>query len=641
MLNFIKSKTAKSIGVFVFAVALMFTVASVASAANFTTTMKVGSKGGEVAALQTLVGATADGVFGPMTQAKVKAWQASNGLVADGVFGPNSRAKANAMGDSGSTGSLCPNGMTLASNCTTAPNTSVQVTLCPNGMTLASNCMTAPGVVVQNPTTFMVSSTGTQGAIDEVTSGSSNKSEALEGQSNVEIYAADVKLEKNGPLQLQTVDVWFGNSDNSSSTKPWDYFKSVDLMVGGTKVATANANSSSDWSSVTDGHLTATTTKEYRMKFSGLSSVLASGSTTKVSVAVSVVNTIDSVDQSAVWQIDLGDLRIMDETGFVSNYDASGVQDSFDVAAADVADLDISKSSNDLKASTIEVSKTSDTNGVVIHKFEIEESNGVNANIEEMTATFTTTGAENTIIRRAYLYQGSTKVGEEAMTSNGAVTFDNLDININGDDTKEFTVKVDLYDTNDGVRYAEGSTIAVSINAITVATDANDNDEGDMTLTGSSTSATHELRSEGIKVTLSSATKSKVTGAASSSDTYTGTIMFDVTAFGKTVYIPKAAPAASGDNLLVTIDAGTLSVASLTSNSVNGTNGFEVVKGSTKSFTVTGIVETTSTSSILTRLNLTNIKWGIADTSATTVAVNGYTFNLVDFKTPQDSIKVQ
>ncbi|MFA6324782.1 MAG: peptidoglycan-binding domain-containing protein, partial [Candidatus Paceibacterota bacterium] len=42
----------------------------------------------------------------------------------------------------------CPNGMTAASNCTTAPVvTTTTETLCPNGMTAASNCTTAPTTV--------------------------------------------------------------------------------------------------------------------------------------------------------------------------------------------------------------------------------------------------------------------------------------------------------------------------------------------------------------------------------------------------------------------------------------------------------------------------------------------------------------
>ena len=49
--------------------------------------LKVGSKGDDVKKLQTKLGLTADGSFGPNTEKKVKEWQSSNGLTADGVVG--------------------------------------------------------------------------------------------------------------------------------------------------------------------------------------------------------------------------------------------------------------------------------------------------------------------------------------------------------------------------------------------------------------------------------------------------------------------------------------------------------------------------------------------------------------------------
>jgi len=55
--------------------------------------LKNGSKGEEVKQLQTLLGATADGSFGPGTEAKVKSWQAANGLTADGIVGDGTWAK--------------------------------------------------------------------------------------------------------------------------------------------------------------------------------------------------------------------------------------------------------------------------------------------------------------------------------------------------------------------------------------------------------------------------------------------------------------------------------------------------------------------------------------------------------------------
>ena len=55
--------------------------------------LKVGSTGEDVKKLQTKLGLTADGSFGPMTETKVKEWQAANGLAADGIVGAETWGK--------------------------------------------------------------------------------------------------------------------------------------------------------------------------------------------------------------------------------------------------------------------------------------------------------------------------------------------------------------------------------------------------------------------------------------------------------------------------------------------------------------------------------------------------------------------
>jgi hypothetical protein len=55
-------------------------------------TLRIGSKGDDVACLQSLIGLVSDGKFGLRTQIAVKAFQANAGLKADGVVGPKSIA---------------------------------------------------------------------------------------------------------------------------------------------------------------------------------------------------------------------------------------------------------------------------------------------------------------------------------------------------------------------------------------------------------------------------------------------------------------------------------------------------------------------------------------------------------------------
>jgi len=56
-------------------------------------TLRRGSKGEAVKKMQAKLGLTADGDFGPGTEAALKKWQAENGLAADGVVGPKTLAK--------------------------------------------------------------------------------------------------------------------------------------------------------------------------------------------------------------------------------------------------------------------------------------------------------------------------------------------------------------------------------------------------------------------------------------------------------------------------------------------------------------------------------------------------------------------
>ena len=55
--------------------------------------LKNGSKGEDVKKLQTKLGLTADGSFGPGTENKVKEWQSANGLTAEGIVGDGTWSK--------------------------------------------------------------------------------------------------------------------------------------------------------------------------------------------------------------------------------------------------------------------------------------------------------------------------------------------------------------------------------------------------------------------------------------------------------------------------------------------------------------------------------------------------------------------
>ncbi|HMQ01730.1 MAG TPA: hypothetical protein PKD79_01520, partial [Candidatus Doudnabacteria bacterium] len=523
---------------------------------------------------------------------------------------------------------------------------------------------------------------GTQGSIESITLGSRDKTEANEGESNVEIYANDIKLNNDGPLMVQSFDVWFAEDRTvaTDSRRPWDYFTQVALKFDGNTVATMNTSSASAWSNATNGNIGAANTDfEYRLRFNNLSGVLSNNTTTKVSVAVTMVNNLDSADATAIWWTETGNFRILDESGFSTEQtnaglvaggivaSATALEQSFNIGQADAASLEVRTAADKVDAAIIQVSKTSDTNGVTVFHFDLEEKNDVNANITKFQVTFTTTGTttENTVIKKAYLYDGNTKLAEKNVPDGGVVLFDNMNLNINGDSKKTLTVKVDLFDNNSGARYIEGTTLAVVANTTNLeATDSNGNDEDDMTLAGTSTSNTHELRSEGIMVEMvgnPSASVTTVDGATNDIAQFTWT--FDVTAFGsKDVYINRvpadivlaagksgtdvdveylleysgATPTAlaAQNGTIVTSSGSNVTAVTgstgYTGDPYNGEALFRIAAGTTGRFTVT-VSGTNAGEAKQVRGLLNDIEWTVDSVlggGTGTHTINAYTFNL-------------
>lgn len=97
------------------------------SPTNISVNLQQGSTGDAVKQLQTALGITADGVYGPQTAAAVKAFQTKNGLTPDGVYGPQTAAKISSSNNnttSGtSTGGSVTGGGTSSSSTTTNGST--------------------------------------------------------------------------------------------------------------------------------------------------------------------------------------------------------------------------------------------------------------------------------------------------------------------------------------------------------------------------------------------------------------------------------------------------------------------------------------------------------------------------------------
>ena len=179
---------------------------------SITSTLRVGSVGVQVQCLQTIVGASADGKFGPLTKAAVMAWQSGHGLVADGVVGPLTRA---ALAGAPSSGGL-PAGCTSTSGfspTTGAPCNSGTGTGLPAGCTSTSgfspttgqSCSGGGAVVVTGVVTVSLASDNPAAGtllIDDTTGVMQNATPVLKlnfaNGTSSEVKVNTVKLTRTG-----------------------------------------------------------------------------------------------------------------------------------------------------------------------------------------------------------------------------------------------------------------------------------------------------------------------------------------------------------------------------------------------------------------------------------------------------------
>ncbi len=636
--------------------------------------LKVGSHGTQVMDLQECLArlgnnpeSNIDGSFGPITRGAVMAFQAENGVVVDGIIGPVTGPLYTNACAAGST--AYPAGCTSTEGYSTTTGESCSDGAVTGDLPAGCTAVDTPMYSPENGQRCVLgengSSTGfegTEGSVKSYSLGAADETEALEGQRDVEVYAADVELDNDGDLGLQRLDVWFSNSDSGSDLKPWKYFKSVSLLVDGDEVATLSADSSSDWSDYSNGNINAGgTSKEYRMRFNGIDKVFKSDKTTTISIAVTMQNTIDSANDSARWYINMDNdsgFRWVDGTGFVFSEGAAvadDLEDSFTVGGEETATIDLSVSTNNPDPAVILVGTSSDTNDKTAAIYNVEETQDIDVTIDTINVGVTVTdpsgGADltgkgaGTIIKKAYLVVNGDVIGSETVpnsetfTNNTGddvtetITFDNLNWDLSGDTNKDVKVVFDFDDTNDGARYDEGTTVQVDNFAITELEDANGNDEGDISDISTNPGAGNvdTLRTEGIDASNFTVSYDNTENTSGSIVSQIFTIGWDVEATGDDAYIPmtvsRAASTTDGIAFQIEDTSNTAktvgeiatntafsSDADVSTNTDTNTSYFLVKKGSSNHFTLE-VTATAGTATGYVRAQL--LEMNFADTADT------------------------
>ena len=373
---------------------------------QFTKTLKKGSTGADVVALQTLLvsknlltmpAGVAMGYFGNLTVSAVKAYQASKGISTVGQVGPATRAALNAEGA----------------------------------------VVTVPGTTIPTVPTTGITTPGVEGTIS-VSAGPVANTNVYVGGSKVQVL--NLKLQaQNSDISAQRVQVDLG-TNSAIYTKA---FTTLYVIAdNGTVLASLPLNQT-------------TVTKDGTRFFAtltGFNYIVSKNSSRYLTIGVDVAPSVDTTYQIPyTFGLAASGVRGVDGAGIVeyTNNVAQGLTQAVTVNAslADSADLKIS-TNGATPATGAVIANSGSTNDqadkVTVLVFDVKAEKdaigitGLNASTT-MTGTATLTGA--------YLYDGSTLVASAAV-SNGSAMFTNIGGTtgyvIPKDTTKTFTIQVDI-----------------------------------------------------------------------------------------------------------------------------------------------------------------------------------------------------
>ena len=615
-------------------------------------TLRVGSTGASVACLQAIVGATADGKFGPMTQAAVMAWQSGHGLVADGVVGPLTKAAMGGVVVTPPAGALCPNGNTLASNCLTAPGASSSA-LCPNGNTIASNCATAPGGA-----SGVLS--GGAGSVEsyQLVSSLSNE-EVGEGLADVKVYGLEIEAGDSSDLSITAAKLVFDEGAAATASNFKDYADEVSVWMGSTKVGTVDSDKFTDDNAWT-----------YTVSLSG--ATIPAGTTGNLYVAISGVGNLDTADAGDTWTLDVTSIRWVDASGTLIAEDPAVAARTFSFETTAVsADTEFKVYSDDMSvndAHVLDIHPTEATANLSILSFKVKIFGTQDVQLKDLPVLIDVTGqdqiyntSDDGMVEGLSLWMDGSEVStvnmttdcvEEVASSCDAVStsetyiFHDIDTWLKAGQTYHFLVKADISGLTDTGDVAAGHTIGAAFTETqqdSAGFDAEDETGTNLVVgdkNGAVTSTNSEVRDVGINVVLvGTPTAVKTTGdpnpAIPISDSGTFTITFDATAFGADMYVDATAPDATPADPLTESDVnvtgtGTLLCTITSPSGATLATSYLVREGETERFAVT-CSETVVTTGFFD-VTLTNILYAITDAQTAPIS---YTFNLTDFKTPQ------
>lgn len=416
----------------VFAVAAFAFAITVSAAYDFgATTLKVGSRGEAVKNVQIVVGATpVDGIFGPMTKAKVMAWQAANGLTADGLFGNMSKAKANAV-------VVTP----------TTPTT---------------------------PSTPSTTLKGGAGNLEVTLSSKGTETDVKEGN---EEKVLGLKLEADdSDIQVTHAKLVLKNTSSSvGSEKLSDYVEEVKVYLGSKEVGSVDVSDFTRKSGSPD-----TFTKSIALS----NAIVGEDETEYLYVALLADSDLDTSDlnTSLKWSVDVETLRYTDGTGAILSVDGDLVDDVNFLAGSVDDEITLKSTSSNPKDVTVKVYEDDNTDEILALAFKLDVDDDssdmdlqtikVVAKVNDGVLTASTATAAEKFIESVVLNIAGEEFDAEDLVNADVdhsadtitYTFDiDGDVTIDAGDVEEAKVYVVFYEQGTAPNYASGSTVKFSV----------------------------------------------------------------------------------------------------------------------------------------------------------------------------------
>ncbi len=570
------------------AFALTVTV-SADSGYSFTKTLKLGSRGADVSALQTVLvskglltmpAGVAMGYYGSLTVSAVKAYQASKGISTVGQVGPATRAALNAEGAVVSTNVAGCVAGALFSSVTGQPCTTTST-----GGTTSTVGITTPGVA---------------GTLD-IARGSAvgNGTTYNDGQSG-SIISYDLKAGASDEA-VTALSVDF-------SVRPWLYVSSLSFVnqQTGATIATVSGLTAANFTEITVG-------SEYRITVPVTGMIVPKGQ--RVTVIVNATMAGSNRTGPVNVFMTRAEARAVDGTGVTTTSQLLAQTDKFVYGgvsnSALITTLDVSSP----QSSIIQTSVSAVTNNVSLAVYSFKSQN-IASTLQQIamkisTATSGAAYAPENVFQNVQLVSGSTVLsnGTFGTSANGSttVTFNNFNLNLPQDVYVPVKVIASVQKNVSGVTASTSLTVN-STNLVGI--DANSNS---LTVNSSGTvisSAILQFSASGA--TLTAPSFSITPPLSNSTGIYKTAIFsgaFTLTAGNNPIYVsrtPATALTATSSNVAsstATLDS--IGAGNVLSNDPTGF--YQITPGQSRTFSFSGTLTNTST----TTGNVSNATAGI------------------------------